>query len=291
MAKFSDQRNFTVYYKQATEPQTDPAQLTGLKTYSVTAEATSETGIYGKLTVNIRKACQATKADAEAGTASVGNSILAKLRETNAGKTSETDRLEVRDASAAQYNPLQSYEQISPNGDKVTYFYNPCDLKTYEITKKPNIQAWEETQTLSITSGDLNALAALRDSLAAEYALEVENPNEVVVSLGWSATAILSVLEAVSSDIEKSAAEKFLARGSEYNCDVGKFSFACFSSSYDQRKEHHAGRSMNQESAAPGGEGYTDQAAADVDASERGLKPFTGRYSIEYTVRKVLKRD
>ena len=288
IAKFSDSRNYSIYYKQSSLPQSGAGELTGQKSYNVTAEATTQKGLYGRLDIVVSKACQETKPKSEEAVAGTGNEILAKLREINKGLNTETDRLDVHDAAGSQYSPLASYQQLDSEGREVTYFYNTCTLKKYEVTKQPKVTSWNGQQSLSITSSDLNALSDLRDSLEKKHAVTVEDPSQLSVSVGWSATANLATLEALGAQLEKDSFDKFLARGSEFQCDAGNFSFACLSS----LPAGHQGGML--ESADFGGApamakaAYSEGALSDVSASERGVKTFTGKYSIRYTVRRVL---
>jgi len=289
IAKLSETRNYSVYYKQSSETETKPGQLTDKKTYSVTADTTTKSGLYGTLNIRVSKQCADSKRAAEAEVSVVGNEILAKLREINQGKSSETDRLEVKDAAGQQYSPLAQYNQIVDK-QTVTFYYNTCTLEKYEVEseKRPDIQAWEGSQQLVITSSDLDALATLRDALDKKYAREIEDPSAVSVSVGWSATAALAVLETLGSQLEVDAAQKFLAKNSEFQCDAGKFSFACLT---NVPVRHYESADFSERGMAKAA-AYSDAAPlSDVDASERGVKTFVGKYVKAYTVRKVLVDD
>jgi hypothetical protein len=275
-----------VYVKQASDPQTMKGLLVDSKTYSVTAEATTKQDLYGTLSITVAKRCEQTKELAKAAVTPPGSEILEKLRAIHGTKkNSETDRLDIKPAATGQYSPIQEYDQIQGR-QRVKYFYDECTLKNFETVKRPDTLAWRGSQTFHIDSSDLNALWKLKEDLGAKYLREVNDPNQLTVDVRWSATATLGALEKLGAQLEHDAFEKFMAHGSDFKCDAGKFSFACLSSMPVLPVGRGGGLQFGNPGSAPSA--YSDGAGLDVDASERGVKKLTGKYSIHYTLRRVL---
>jgi len=288
LATFSQSRNYTVYFKKASDPAGDAGQLTGQKNYSVGTESTGKSGLYGTLSITVSKGCAKDKAEAETSVAAVGAEILGKLRDINGGKKSETEALDVKDPVGEYDDVLVAYNQIKDK-DTVNYYYNPCTLEKYEVTSKPEVQTWKGSQVLTITSSNLNALSDLRESLNKAYPQESEDPAVLKVETGVvDATATQATLEDAGSQLDAEAWDKFIHGAGEgsFKCDAGDYSFACLSQ-YARPSYESAdfGGAMD---SSPKAAAYS-RTVSDVSSTERGAKRFIGKYSYNYTVRKVLK--
>jgi hypothetical protein len=292
IAKFKDQRNYTVFVKQSAAPEGKPGQLTGTRTYGVEAEATATEGLYGTLNIGVNKDCEASQSEAETAVAKTGNTILDELRVLNNKQNSEGNRLKAGDATGVEYSPWVSFRQVrKPDGSVEQSFYNHCTLEVKQGLAAPLSKVWRGTMQIAIDSSDLDALATYRDKLTERHRTEMVDPNILSVSVAWNAKATLSVLENLAGQLETSSFDRFLDDKSEFRCESGNLSFACISTQREpvfsggRRSLEGADASLNEES--PGG-GYTDGVTSNIDSSERGVATFRGKYVIEYTLRKVL---
>ena len=301
IARFTSPRQFTVYTQQASEPETGAGLLSSVKTYSVEGKAESKEGLYGKLIVTVTQDCvpikdpKDAKKEAETRIEKDRDFVLEKMRAINQDKNTETDRLEVSQPEGDIHSSLVPYTQyIGPKEDlkTVTYYYDKCTLEIHEVSVMPKDEVAGATQTLTILSSDLEALTKLRDELAGKYTRETDDPREIKVTASWTGTATLDVLESLDSKADIDAFAKFMARGSDFQCDASRFAFACLSQprytlrgggdGYDETPDGSKFRSFPATAAAgPGG-------APPVRQSERGVATFQGVDTINVTVRRVL---
>ncbi len=295
IAKVADEKQFTVYVKQPSSPESRGSEVLSstLPPYSVSVQETAHEGIYGDLSISISKNCMADADAAKEAVAKVATPLLDRLRAINQGRNSESDRMDVAgDAAAYEVSPWRLYRQAyKQDGESTRYYYNACTTDLQDGTKEPASKVFEGRMSVRIRSSDLDALTKVRDELNETYKVDIDDPNLLRVTTSWSATLVLPELERLAGKLETRALQQFLDQKSEFRCEVGRYSFACMStpakSSFDSRT--FEGGRANLESAPGASPAYQDKAATMVDASERGMATFHGKYVMPYTLRKVLK--
>lgn len=290
VAKFSTAQSFSVFFHQVSDADTSPGILLNQKSYEANAQTQSSEKLYATLQISVQQGCLKSKAEAEKSVAEVGNKILESLRAINGGLSTETDYLKVKDSFGQSYSPLQTYQQYDKtNQRQVSFYFNPCTGETFPATVEPEVEAFQGSQSLIIASSNLDALSELRDELNKQFTHEVDKADQVNVSVGWSASAAIEVLDAAAGELERAAFAEF-RKGNELACDLGKSVFACISKPVRSRPEHFKARAaMAMESAPAAADGYALEARSDVSAAERGMERIQGTFLITDEVRKIIQ--